>query len=394
MFSLFRKSNRHRGESAMGAAVLGGLMAIAAIPALFSNEGRAVQTARALAEGAAAVVSIDATQLDQRNEESLVHLSGLAMTEETLTDERFGVKANAIRLIRTAEMFQWKEIEQKVTRRVDGKSKTETEYEYEKDWDSKLHSSSAFREPEGHQNPAALRFESKVIDANEVSVGQFRLPRDLVGKIKDEEAIDVDLSAVPDGLAENLTADGGTETNAAGFYWSSQPGTTEPQIGDVRIRYSTVRPTDVSVIAQQSGTLLRSFKTHHGREISIIRAGNITADEMFEDAQSQNATLTWALRFAGAIVLIVGIGFVMRPLTTITGGIPIVGNLIGTGAALVAIMLGGAVAILTISSAWLIYRPLIAMPMFVVGIAMLVMLVKLSRKQPHVHESVGDLQNV
>ncbi len=78
MFNPFRKSNRHRGESAMGAAVLGGLMAIATVPTLFFNEGRAVKTAHALAEGAAAVVAVDANQLDQLNEGKLVHLSGRA----------------------------------------------------------------------------------------------------------------------------------------------------------------------------------------------------------------------------------------------------------------------------------------------------------------------------
>lgn len=422
MFNRLRKQHRgiahcHRGESTMGVVVVGGLLALATVPALFFNEGRAVKTARALTEGAAAVVSVDASQSDDLNEEKLIHLSGEATTQETLTDERFGVSANAIRLIRTAEMYQWQEIEQKVTREIDGKSKTETEYAYEKGWDSELHASSKFRNATGHQNPAALRFESKVIEAQEVLVGRYRLPRELVAKLTEEESLDVDLTNVPDAVSKNLRADGGTETSATGFYWSTKPESKpqpesgpelaefelepetsqssqssetqetqgqesqEPQVGDVRVRFSVVRPTVVSVIAQRTGNSLRPFKTRNGREICMIQPGNISAQEMFDDAQAQNTMLTWVIRVAASIGLMVGIGLIFRPLTSITERIPIVGKVVGMGAALVAILLGGAVALLTISSAWLFYRPLIAVPMIVVGIAMLVLLTKLAKKR-------------
>ncbi|MEP3480592.1 MAG: TMEM43 family protein [Fuerstiella sp.] len=394
MFNPFRKSSRHRRESAIGTAILGGLMVLAAIPTLFFNEGRAVKTARSLAEGANAVVSVDAEALNQLNDAKLVHLSGLASTSETLRDDRFGVTVNAIRLVRKVEMFQWQELEETVTRRVDGKSKTETEYAYDKVWDGKHHSSNSFREPNGHQNPAALRFHSKEIEAEQVSVGQFQLPRELATQLTDAEPMDVDLSAVPNEIAHGIRADGGTETSAAGFYWSDNPEMAEPQVGDVRIRFWVVRPTTVSVIAQQSGDSLQPFRTHNDREISMIRAGDITAEMMFADAQSQSTAITWALRFAGAIGLIVGIGFVVRPLTAITERIPVVGNLVGLGAAFIAIVLGGAVAILTISFAWLLYRPLIAIPMIAVGVGILVLLTRLSKRQPIEHEPQGSLESV
>lgn len=369
-------------------------MVLAAIPTLFFNEGRAVKTARALAEGADAVVSVDREKTDELNEGNLIHLSGRASTEETLADDRFGVSVNAIRLIRTTEMFQWKEIEEKVTRRVDGKSKTETEYAYETVWDSKHHSSNTFREPDGHQNPAALRFESKEIEAGQVSVGKFQLPEDLVAQLTDAESVEVSLSNVPDKIVRDLRAVGGTDASAAGFYWSTNPESADPQVGDVRVRFSAVLPTTVSVIAQQSGTTLQPFKTHNGREISMIRLGHVTAERMFDDAQSQNSAITWALRFAGAIGLIAGIGFVLRPLTSITDRIPILGSLVGMGTALIAIVFGGAVAILTVSFAWLLYRPLIAIPMIAVSVCMFVLLAKLSKQKQIENEPSGNIQNV
>jgi len=394
MFNPFRKSNHRRHESAMGVAVLGCLMMLTAVPTLFVNEGRAVKTARALAEGAAAVVSVDCEQSDQVNEGKLVHLSGIATTEETLVDNQFGVTANAIRLIRTTETFQWKEVEEKVTRKLDGKSKTTTEYSYQKVWDSKHLSSDSFHAPEGHENPASLRFEPKEFEAENVTVGQFVLPSDLVAQMTNSEPIDVNLSEVPSEVAVNLRADQGSGTSASGFYWAVDPESTEPKIGDARVRFSVVKPATVSVIAQQSQDSLQPFRTSNGREISMIRSGNAVADKMFDDAQSQNSAVTWALRFAGVIRLIVCIGLALRPLTSIVQRIPLLGSLIGLGAALIAMLLGGSMAISTISVAWLFYRPLIAIPMIVVAIGMLVVLVKMSKQRSNKPEFASNMQNV
>lgn len=377
----------------MGKAVLGGLMAIAGTAILFFNEGRAVKTARSLAEGAAAVVSVDADQLSQQHEGKLIHLSGRAAATTALVDDRFGVSAEAIRLIRTVEVFQWKEIEEKVTRKVDGKSKTETEYSYEQVWDSMLHATSNFREPTNHQNPPP-RFEHQEVDAEEVLVGEYRLPQDLVGQLTDAQPIEVSLATVPEDIADGLRIDGGTETSAAGFYWSADPETTEPQIGDVRVRFSAVFPTTVSVIAQQSDSRLQPFKTRNGREISMIRPGEFSAEKMFDDAQAQNTAMTWALRLAGTIGLIAGIGFVLQPLTSITQRIPVICNLVGMGAAFVAMLLGGAVALLTISFAWLLYRPLIAVPLIIVGVFMLVLVARFLKRRSDEPDVSRNVQNV
>src|SRR5580693_6549847 len=93
-------------ESIKG-VLLGLVLFAISFPLLWWNEGRAVQTARSLEEGASSVVSV--TSLDPSNEGKLVHYTGDAVTTETLADPELGVSAVALRLQRNVEMYQWQE---------------------------------------------------------------------------------------------------------------------------------------------------------------------------------------------------------------------------------------------------------------------------------------------
>ena len=79
--------------------VVGLGMAVVAFPLLFWNEGRAVQTAQSLEEGAGAVISVPADRVDPGNEGKLVHLSGTSATSAPVRDVEFGVEeAKALKL--------------------------------------------------------------------------------------------------------------------------------------------------------------------------------------------------------------------------------------------------------------------------------------------------------
>ena len=60
--------------------------------------------------------------------------------------------------------------------------------------------------------------------------------------------------------------------------------------------------------------------------------------------------------------------------------IPLVGSLVNMGASLVAVLLGGAMALMTIAVAWLFYRPLIAIPLIVISCGILYYLFKQAGK--------------
>src|SRR5881394_3204046 len=82
------------GGSIVG-VLFGIVFAVAAVPLLWWNEGRAVQTYESLKEGAAAVVEARADVISPATAGKLVHVSGLATTQEVLRDPTFGVSAQA-----------------------------------------------------------------------------------------------------------------------------------------------------------------------------------------------------------------------------------------------------------------------------------------------------------
>jgi hypothetical protein len=96
------------GQSVAG-VLFGIVLILGSAVLLFWNEGRAVQTARSLTEGQGVVVDADAARVDPENAGKLVHVSGDLKTTAPLNDPEFGVSAKAARLVRTVEMYQWKE---------------------------------------------------------------------------------------------------------------------------------------------------------------------------------------------------------------------------------------------------------------------------------------------
>src|SRR4030043_194786 len=98
-----------RIKSAITGVIFGIILFRVAFPLLIWNEGRAVQTAKSLTEGAGLVASVTATQVDPSNEKKLVHMTSEATTGEVLGDPSFGISVNAIKLRRTVEVYQWKE---------------------------------------------------------------------------------------------------------------------------------------------------------------------------------------------------------------------------------------------------------------------------------------------
>ena len=94
---------------AIKGVIVGIILGIVGLALLFTNEGRAVKTARGLKEAGKAIVSVSADGADQANEGMLVHISGMAETEDILSDDEFGISENAVRLVRDVEMYQWEE---------------------------------------------------------------------------------------------------------------------------------------------------------------------------------------------------------------------------------------------------------------------------------------------
>lgn len=155
--------------------VLGGLiLLVIGISMLWTNEGRAVKTQSAINEAKKVYVDVKSDKVDSKNEGKLVATKGkVTVSEDTiLKDSKYGISVNAIKMKRTVEMYQWEE-----TCETDDNDKRKCTYE--KVWDDDLIDSEDF-EQENHDNPTTFPVESEVFAADEVKLGAFVLPEELV----------------------------------------------------------------------------------------------------------------------------------------------------------------------------------------------------------------------
>ena len=397
------------GSSFKGVLV-GLALFIAGFPILFWNEGRAVDTAKRLKEGAGAVVDVPADKVDAANEGKLVHVTGKADTKDVLSDEAFGVSATALRLMRTVEIYQT--VEHAETKREKRGDKTieKTTYTYSNEWCDKPVDSSQYHDASKRaaNPPAAMPYSDVDKVAPNVTLGAFKLSdahvKRIGGKVQFQFPADFKVPAtLPGGQFQNGVfyvpfsgASASVTTPAAGTASSGSPllaaaqavtavvtnavsaavgrsVAVSPVPGDVRVMFSVVMPHDVTVVEQQTNGTLAPWAASDGETLSFVRDGIVPAAKIFADARSSNSTITWLLRLVGLLVMYFGLKKVLGPLDTLVDAIPILNGIVAMGTSLAAGLVAGACALLTIGVAWVFYRPWLGIPLIAVGVGVLVM---------------------
>jgi hypothetical protein len=351
--------------------ILVGLVLFAvAFPLLFWNEGRAVKRFKTLKEGGGIVVSVPADRVDAANAGKLVHVTGKADTTATLADPVFGVSAPALKLRRTVEMYQWEEDTQsKTEKKTGGGSETVKTYTYQKTWSEHAIQSADFKKPQEHENPGAFPYESALLTADTVTLGAFTLSPSLVGRIGNFEPLPVGA----DSLLPEMPK-GKAVLHNAGFYVGANPA--EPKVGDLRIKFAVARPTEVSVIAKQAGETFEPYVTSVGGTIELLELGVQPAAAMIQKAQESNRILTWLLRLAGFLLMLIGLNVIFKPLSVLADVLPFLGSLVGAGMGLIAFLLAAMLSLVTVALAWLVYRPLLGGGLLVIAVVLTSVVVK------------------
>ena len=96
------------GES-IGGVLFGVIAILISIALLFWNEGHAIKTAQGLSEGAGLVHDVASDRVDADNDNKLIHVTGDLTTGGPIVDRDFDVRSHGVRLVRSVEMYQWKE---------------------------------------------------------------------------------------------------------------------------------------------------------------------------------------------------------------------------------------------------------------------------------------------
>jgi hypothetical protein len=340
------------GDSILG--LLAGLaLFLAALPLLFWNEGRAVQLSRALEEGSGVVIAVPADGLDRDLNGRLIHVSGLAESGQTLRDPQFNLKARVIKLRRTVEMYQWQQAEGAGSNSgaTHGDAAAGT-VAYIRVWSQAPIDSDGFAHSQGHRNPGSMALRTREVTSRRVSLGDYLLSTAMVDRITAYRSFDLPVNlAVPSvpGLACRRTS--------SGYYCGDDADA--PAVGDLRISFDQVPDMEVSVVGRQNGRTLAPYRTEAGETIEMLQLGTVTADQMIGQSASSGTGRIWALRWAGLLLLFLGLSLVLRPASVTADLLPFMGSLIAAGGGLVALLLAGVFALGTIAAAWLLHRPML-----------------------------------
>lgn len=354
-----------RIKEALIKIVIGLILIVASIVLLFWNEGRAINTYRALVEGAGLVVDVDSAAPDTANEGKLVHISGAVTPGGTVEDSQFGIQADgAVGLNRSVEMYQWVEKQDsKTEKQLGGGEETVTTYSYSKEWSDRYVDSSDFKQQDGHQNPE-MPVTSENFQVSDAKVGGFTIKGEDIAPLGEASAVKL--------TQDNLEAfsaffgDGRTVKLQQGeIYAGDNP--SSPRVGDLRISYSRGDLTEASFVGKQIGEGLGPYAASNGHEIFLSAAGKVPAAQMFKDAEEVNVIITWLVRAGGLFMMLIGFVMTFSILSVLADVIPLIGSMVAFGTGTIALLLTLILGPLVIALGWFAYRPLLALGIIAAG---------------------------
>lgn len=354
---------------------------------LWWNEGRAVQTERSLTEGQGAVVSVSADNVDNANENRLIHISGATTVDAPIVDPDLNISLNGLRMKRVVETYQWEEEKETKNVKVGGKKKKKTTYTYKKGWHEGIIDSSEFNQSDLYPNPVEAPLESMTFSSTTAKLGAFPLADNVLSKTGSFESANVDKFNA-DALNEDYQVDakGDLFFSRRRYIGNKEVtigrGTREkPEVGDVRVSYQVVPVGEYSVIAQQNAGGLQSYQTKAGDAILLVDAGIVPADKMFAAAQAANETMTWILRLVGFLMMMFGFRGIFAPFSEFLRNIPVVGAIVEFGITLAALLVALPLSLITVSIAWIFFRPVLGIGLLVTGVAVMVGAFFLAKKR-------------
>lgn len=368
-----RTSYGKRLGKSSGGILSGIVLIIAAAALLWWNEGRAVKTAKMLNVASKECVDVaDVSGIDASLNGKLIHAIAVAKTDETISDPDYPVKENAIRLIRKVEYYQWTESSTSTTKdKFGGGQETVTTYDYNKNWTGAPVNSAEFKDPDYQGlNTVRVKVENAQETASAVAFGAYRLPTSMVRSIPCDTPVE---------LPAEMAADSTVHVSHNVLYYGKDPG--DPQIGDVRVTFTKAVGGEASILAKVTGDTFEPFSSN-GKNLCVLTMGSHSAESMFETEKAANKAFLWILRILGIVLAIAGFRNIFSLLVTLFKVVPPLAKVVGLGVGLVTGVLGIVWALIFILLAWIVYRPVLAISLLVVAVALIVWLIAKSKKLP------------
>ena len=419
-----------RLKNACSGVFAGILMFIAGTVLIWWNEGRTVHTADMLKEAQQVCVDLQSIdKVDHANNGNLVHACGQALTSDTIFDKAFNsVRANAIRISRTVQYYQWMEESHTETHeKMGGTEEKVTTYTYYKGWSSQPVNSSSFHDPaykNANSNGVKVSgIENDEVYAKTVNFGAYTFPENMIKMIGGSEPFD-QLQVSDDELADyskrispnstmnsaavelketvsqavldsvkavNDSTAAPTEqfkpkpshpyANAYGntVYFGANPNT--PEVGDVKVEYSLVPCQMVSILAKLDGNTFSSWIASNKEKLLVVSSGKKSMEEMFQAEEEANNMIKWVCRIIGLLLIVGGLKSMFSILGALFNFLPFLAHIVNFGTGFVCWVLGAAWALLVGAIAWIRYRPVLGICLLVAAAGIIAFFVMRGKKK-------------
>lgn len=333
-------------------SITGFFMFLASFIVLFANEGNSIREHKKLDFALKNFISIENDKIIEENNNKLIHIAGLASTKEFLKDDVFSIDVNALSLKRNVHMYQWQE-EKKEKKEVKtgGDEYVTTTYTYNPIWSPKEINSANFNQP-SYQNPSFPIFSYEKF-AEEVNIGEFYPNTEIIKKLNDFNELDI---------SQNNKLPNGYSISENAFYKGED--INQPQIGDLLIEFEYIPLQEISIMGEQKDSIITSYETKYGN-ISLVRTGNLSAEQIIEDEMNTNQIFTWVVRLVGFLLMFAGLRMSISFFGVILSILPFLQPTFAFMTTPIIFLISLTLSLSTIAIAWLFYRPIISIAIFV-----------------------------
>ena len=352
----------NRIGNSIGGVIVGIILVIVSFGILYWNEGRADLSS--LAKQSKEISSSQVSS-DTSLQGALVSTTGTLGAQGQIGDNLFLQPGNYVSVDRKVEMYSW--IEQKSTKTVNnnGGSQTQTTtYTYTENWTSNPQSSDSFDQPDGHQNPVE-KISSTLVKASAITIGAYSV---------DPSSVTLpEASLVSLNNSDTMLSQGATLASDQYLFipenGSSTGSIDDPQLGDLRVSYSTVNSgSSVTVMGKLDGSQILPFYDQNNNELYRIFMG--TRDQAISQLHSEYTTSVWIFRGLGFVLMLVGFMMIANPIATVLSILPIAGSIAGGVIFLFSLLLAVVLTIVTILVSML-FHSLIALAIAVIVVIVL-----------------------
>ena len=342
--------------------LLGILLVIVSIALLFWNEKNYVEQKAALNEWASVVQETSIDQINSELEWSEIHVSWeTASNDEELKDNIFWVVTDNLKLKRTVEMYQWYEEEHEECHDNYWWSEDcTTTYTYDTKWSDEHISSNGFYKISNHENPSTWEYDSDQWVKQPITLWAYTLTDVFVNQLTDYSTVNLSEQNIAISESEKFHINGNQI-----YIWLDP---TKPTVWDLRITFSSVKPYTVSIIWKQMGNELTSYKVSNWRNINLLSQGNVSAEDMFLEAQKENKQMTRIIRLIWLLLMYCGFAAMFKFIETLAKVLPFLANIIWVWTWIIALWLTILVWFITIGIAWLVARPIVWICCLVVAV--------------------------